>query len=109
MEQNPVDILLVEDNPSDVVLMTHALESSGLGARLLVARDGQEAVDLIFGRGPTAGPRLRLTPRVIFLDLNLPKISGLEVLRWLRLDSRTRAIPVVVLTSSREERDLMAN
>jgi len=93
-----VDILLVEDNPNDAELTERALRKSELGARLALARDGAEALEyLLSGR-----PR----PRVVFLDLKLPKIDGIEVLRRVRADDRTRSIPVVVLTSSQEERDV---
>ena len=93
-----VDILLVEDNPNDAELSERALRKSELGARLALARDGAEALEyLLSGR-----PR----PRVVFLDLKLPKIDGIEVLRRVRADDRTRSIPVVVLTSSQEERDV---
>ena len=93
-----VDILLVEDNPNDAELTERALRKSELGARLAVVRDGAEALEyLLSGR-----PR----PRVVFLDLKLPKIDGIEVLRRVRADDRTRSIPVVVLTSSQEERDV---
>ena len=93
-----IDILLVEDNPNDAELTQRALRKADLGARLAIARDGAEAIEYLFGSGPR--------PKVIFLDLKLPKIDGVEVLRRLRADSRTRAIPVVVLTSSQEERDI---
>ncbi len=93
-----IDILLVEDNPNDAELTQRALRKGELGARLAIARDGAEALDVLFGSGAR--------PKVIFLDLKLPKIDGIEVLRRLRADGRTRAIPVVVLTSSQEERDI---
>jgi two-component system, response regulator len=93
-----IDILLVEDNPNDAELTQRALRKSEVNAHLAVARDGAEALEYLFG----AHPR----PRVVFLDLKLPKIDGIEVLRRLRADSRTRSIPVVVLTSSQEERDI---
>ena len=93
-----VDILLVEDNPNDAELTMRALKKTNLGVRLSVARDGAEALDYLLGSGPK--------PKVIFLDLKLPKIDGVEVLRRARADERTRSIPVVVLTSSQEERDI---
>jgi two-component system response regulator len=93
-----VDILLVEDNPNDAELTERALRKSELGARLALARDGAEALDYLLGERPR--------PRVVFLDLKLPKIDGIEVLRRVRADDRTRSIPVVVLTSSQEERDV---
>ena len=93
-----IDILLVEDNPSDAELTQRALRKSELGARLAVARDGAEALEYLLSSRPR--------PKVIFLDLKLPKIDGIEVLRRVRADERTKAIPVVVLTSSQEERDI---
>jgi two-component system response regulator len=97
-EQQELDILLVEDNPNDAELTQRALRKTEIGARLLVARDGAEAIERILTEG--------LRPRVIFLDLKLPKIDGIEVLRRIRADERTKEIPVVVLTSSQEERDI---
>ncbi len=94
-------ILLVEDNPDDEVLTRRALEKHSLRIDLVVARDGQEALDYLFGGG-------RL-PHLILLDLKLPKIDGLEMLRRLRSDERTKLLPVVVLTSSNEERDLVGS
>jgi len=93
-----VDILLVEDNPNDAELTERALRKSELGARLALARDGAEALAYLFSDRPR--------PRVVFLDLKLPKIDGIEVLRRVRADDRTRSMPVVVLTSSQEERDI---
>lgn len=101
-EVNPVDIILVEDNPDDEELALLALRQNNLGNRIIVLRDGAEAAAYLLGPD---GPRQR--PRLILLDLKLPKIDGLEVLRRLKADERTRAIPVVMLTSSREERDLV--
>jgi len=97
-EQQELDILLVEDNPNDAELTQRALRKTEIGARLLIARDGAEAIERILTEG--------LRPRVIFLDLKLPKIDGIEVLRRIRADERTKEIPVVVLTSSQEERDI---
>jgi len=97
-EQHELDILLVEDNPNDAELTQRALRKTDIGARLLIARDGAEAIERVLTDG--------LRPRVIFLDLKLPKIDGMEVLRRIRADERTKEIPVVVLTSSQEERDI---
>jgi two-component system, response regulator len=94
-----VDILLVEDNPNDAELAQRALRKTNLGARLALARDGAEALDYLLSDRPK--------PKVIFLDLKLPKIDGIEVLRRTRADDRIRSIPVVVLTSSQEERDIV--
>jgi two-component system, response regulator len=98
MKEQELDILLVEDNPNDAELTQRALRKTEIGARLLIARDGAEAIEQVLIQG--------LRPRVIFLDLKLPKIDGMEVLRRIRADERTRGIPVVVLTSSQEERDI---
>jgi CheY-like chemotaxis protein len=102
-----VEILLVEDDPRDLELARRALKKANLGNRLEVARDGAEALDYIFCEGPHAGRRIEDAPRVILLDLKLPKVDGLEVLQRIRADPRTRTIPVVVLTSSKEQSDLV--
>ncbi len=103
-----VEILLVEDNPADVELTLRALTSRHLANQLFVCRDGAEAIDFFFGNAPNALRDIGVTPRVILLDLNLPKVDGLEVLRRLKGDERTRTIPVVVLTSSAEQPDIAA-
>lgn len=99
-------VLLVEDNADDVDLSLIAFERAGLSAQVVVARDGVEALDYLFGTGAHAGRDVREQPRVVLLDLNLPRVSGHEVLQRMRADPRTREVPVVVLTSSLEERDL---
>ena len=99
-------ILLVEDNPDDEALTVRALSRNGVKHHLQVVHDGVEALEYLFGTGTYAGRNLRVMPTVILLDLNLPRIDGLEVLRRLRADERTRAQPVVILTSSKEEEDL---
>jgi len=101
------DILLVEDNPNDVELILHVFQWCNLSDKVHVAWNGEEALDYIFGKGSFSGRDPRSTPKVILLDLKLPKVDGLEVLRSLRRDPATRTIPVVVLTSSREERDII--
>src|SRR6266852_5253419 len=101
-----VEILLVEDNPSDVQLTLHALERNKLANQIHVVRDGAEALDFLFSTG-LYGERTQRNPRVVLLDLKLPLIDGLEVLRRMKEEPRTRTIPVVVLTSSREERDIV--
>jgi len=106
MGQNEVEILLIEDDPADAELALHALRHENLGNRIHVLRDGEEALDFIFCRGAFADRPANPTPRLILLDLKLPKVDGLEVLRQLKEDPRTRPIPVVILTSSREEQDL---
>jgi CheY-like chemotaxis protein len=104
-----VEILLVEDNPSDVELALHALQKNHLANNIQVVRDGAEALDFIFCSGAYAnrGENNCHKPKVILLDLKLPKIDGLEVLRRLKSDEETRSIPVVMMTSSREERDIV--
>src|SRR2546426_4174519 len=109
MDPTPeVEILLVEDNPADVELTLRALTSRRLANQLFVCRDGAEAIDFFFGNTPNALRDIGVIPRVILLDLNLPKVDGLEVLRRLKADERTRTIPVVVLTSSAEQPDIAA-
>jgi two-component system response regulator len=102
-----VEILLVEDNPNDLELALHALKQNKLANHIEVVRDGAEALEFIFATGAYEGRRLENGPKVILLDLKLPKVDGLEVLRQIRADSRTRTIPVVILTSSHEERDII--
>ncbi|MGA2328667.1 MAG: response regulator [Bryobacteraceae bacterium] len=102
------EILLVEDDPVDVELTLHALRGENLSNRIQVARDGEEALDVLFHRVPRAEGDWGRPPRMILLDLKLPKIDGLEVLRTVKADPRTQAIPVIILTSSREERDQVA-
>ena len=101
--KNEVEILLVEDNPNDVELTTRALRKHNLANKLHVAKDGAEALDYLFGADGTLKHE---KPRVILLDLKLPKVDGIEVLRRIKSDERTKTIPVVVLTSSNQERDL---
>jgi CheY-like chemotaxis protein len=105
-DRKQVDILLVEDNPDDAELTIRALRKNNLANRLVHVGDGAEALDFMFCRGRFEGKELEDRPRLILLDLKLPKIDGLEVLRALKTDARTRATPVVVLTTSKEESDL---
>ena len=107
MKDRTVEILLVEDNPNDVELALHALKKNNIANRIEVVRDGAEALEFIFATGAYASRSIEHAPKVILLDLKLPKVDGLEVLRQIKADPRTRAIPVVVLTSSREERDIV--
>ncbi len=107
MTEKPVQILLVEDDPNDVELTLHALKKHNLANRVEVVRDGAEALEFIFCSGAYAHRSVENGPRVILLDLQLPKVDGLEVLRRVKADPRTKMIPVVVLTSSREERDVV--
>ncbi len=101
-----VEILLVEDNPTDAELAIRALKKSNLANKLVWVKDGAEALEFIFGTGAYAGRSIKSGPRVILLDLRLPKVDGMEVLRRVKGDERTRSIPVVVLTSSKEDRDV---
>ena len=105
MNQRESVILLVEDNPDDVELTRRAFEKSNVANEIVTVSDGQEALDYLFATGRDAV----LMPHVVLLDLNLPKISGLEVLRRMRADERTRRVPVVVLTTSNEERDVVGS
>jgi len=105
---DPVDILLVEDNPSDAELTMHVLERNNLAERVYVVHDGAEALDFVFCTGDYAARDAANPPRMVLLDLKLPKIDGLEVLRRLKADPRTHCIPVVVFSSSWEDRDLKA-
>jgi len=101
-----VEILLVEDNPTDAELAIRALKKSNLANKLVWVKDGAEALDFIFASGVYSGRRVESGPKVILLDLRLPKVDGMEVLRRVKGDERTRTIPVVVLTSSKEDRDV---
>lgn len=101
-----VDILLVEDNPNDAELTLRSLKKHHLSNNVKWVKDGAEALDFLFGRGDYAGPASTM-PRVVFLDLRLPKLSGLEVLQQMRANEKTRLIPVVIMTSSKEEQDVV--
>jgi len=103
--EHVVDIILVEDNPNDVELTLDALQTHRLANRVKVLRDGEEALDYFFGKGKYAGRDVSDRPKVVLLDLKLPKVDGLDVLRNLKADERTKTLPVVVLTSSNEHRD----
>ena len=107
VQEGAVDILLVEDNPFDAELALVALKENRLANRVFHVEDGEEALDFLFSRGRYADRGKRQLPRVVLLDLKLPKVDGLEVLRQIKTDPETRLIPVVVLTSSREERDVV--
>lgn len=104
---NVIEILLVEDSPEDLELTCRALRNANLGNHLQVARDGAEALDFLFCEGDHSGRKVTETPKLILLDLKLPKVDGLEVLQRIKADARTRHIPVVVLTSSKEQRDIV--
>jgi len=103
----PKVILLVEDNPDDEALTLRALRKNKVANDIIVARDGAEALDYLFATGKHAGRNPRETPQVVLLDIRLPKVDGMEVLRRIRQDERTRYVPVVILTSSKEEQDLV--
>lgn len=107
MTSRQVEILLVEDNPDDVELTLHALRKENLANNIHVARDGEEALEFLFCNGNHAGRSFENPPKLILLDLKLPKVDGMEVLKRLKADPRTHPIPVVILTSSKEERDLI--
>ena len=106
-EYGETEILLVEDNPTDLELTLRVFKKHQLANRIQVARDGEEALDFLFGTGAHAARGNLQLPKVILLDLKLPKIGGLEVLRRIKGDPRTRTIPIVVLTSSKEDKDLV--
>src|SRR2546426_6099531 len=107
MTGEPVEILLVEDNPNDEELTLRSLKKNNVSNQIHVVRDGAEALDFLFGKGAYSGRSLRDGPKVILLDLKLPKVDGLEVLRHIKHDAQARKIPVVILTSSKEERDIV--
>lgn len=104
-----VEVLMVEDSEEDLQLAMRAFKKANLLNRIHVVRDGAEALDFIFCQGPYASRRIEDTPSVILLDLKLPKLDGLEVLQRIKSDPRTKRIPVVVLTSSKEHRDVLAS
>ena len=106
MNDDRAEILLVEDNPSDIALTLHAFKSANLANAIHVARDGVEAIEFLFGSGPEIPP-LHPMPRLVLLDLKLPRLDGHEVLKRIKTNPRTRRLPVVVLTSSAQERDVM--
>ena len=109
MESNEVEILLVEDNPNDAELAIRALKARNLANKLIWLKDGVEALDFIFAQGQYADRSVEDVPKVVLLDLKLPRVNGLEVLEKIKSDKRTSMIPVVVLTSSSEERDIVTS
>jgi two-component system response regulator len=107
MDNEAIEILLVEDNPNDVELMLHVFKTNRISNRIRVVRDGSEALEFILCTGAFASRNISDGPRLILLDLKLPKVDGLEVLRQIKTDPRTSPIPVVVLTSSHQDRDMV--
>jgi two-component system, response regulator len=105
MNTNEVDILLVDDSQDDVDLTLHALRSENLANHVFVARDGEEALDFLFCSGPHSGRSFDYPPKLVLLDLKLPKVDGMEVLTKVKGDVRTKHIPIVLMTSSKEEKD----
>ncbi|MFY9683103.1 MAG: response regulator [Candidatus Sulfotelmatobacter sp.] len=105
MNRNEVDILLVDDSQDDVDLTLHSLRAENLANRVFVVRDGEEALDFLFCTGPYAERSFNHPPKLVLLDLKLPKVDGMQVLKRVKRDERTRVIPVVLMTSSKEERD----
>jgi CheY-like chemotaxis protein len=106
MNRRDAEIVVVEDNPNDAELITRVLRKHNLASKLLVLKDGVEALDFVFAQGSFAGRSLNDIPKVVLLDLKLPRVDGIEVLRRMKSDERTKTVPVVVLTSSTEQRDL---
>lgn len=106
---NAIEILLVEDSPSDAKLTIRALQKNHLCNNIVHLPDGAEALEFIFARGKYSGRNIEHAPRIILLDLNMPKVGGLEVLREIKADERTRRIPVIVMTSSKEDKDIITS
>ena len=105
--ENEIEILLVEDNPTDAELTLRALKKSRLANRVVHVTDGEEALDFLFARSAFSDRKIEHGPKVVLLDLKLPKVDGLEVLKIIKGDARTKVIPVVILTSSQEEKDMI--
>jgi len=108
VSSSEIEIVIVEDNPNDAELITRVFKKNGLENKSILLKDGAEALDFLFAQGARVGRPAQRMPKVILLDLKLPKVDGIEVLRRLKSDERTRKIPVVALTSSTEQRDLDA-
>jgi two-component system response regulator len=109
MNEDRVEILLVEDNPHDAEMTIRALKKSNLANRLIHVKDGAEALDFIFSKGAFADRNIEDKPRVILLDIKMPKVDGIEVLRQIKSNDNTKTIPVVIMTSSKEEQDIITS
>ncbi|MFB9844708.1 response regulator [Mucilaginibacter ginsenosidivorans] len=109
MNDNRVEILLVEDNPHDAEMTIRALRKANLANRLIHVKDGAEALDFVFSRGTFSERSMHDKPKVILLDIKMPKVDGIEVLRQIKADENTRTIPVVIMTSSKEEQDIITS
>jgi len=109
MNDDRVEILLVEDNPHDAEMTIRALKKSNLANRLIHVKDGAEALDFIFSKGAFSDRRMEDKPRVILLDIKMPKVDGIEVLRQIKSNDNTKTIPVVIMTSSKEEQDIITS
>lgn len=107
METNAIEILLIEDNPNDAELTIRALKKNNIANHIHHISDGEEALEFFFATGRYKGRDMNLTPKVVILDLKLPKVNGLQVLEKVKADERTKAIPIVILTSSKEESDIV--
>jgi len=108
MNPNEVDILLVDDSQDDIDLTLHALRAENLASRVFIAHDGEEALEFLFCTGAHSGRSFDHPPKLVLLDLKMPKVDGMQVLKQVKGDARTRTIPVVLMTSSREERDMVS-
>ncbi|SHI61618.1 Response regulator receiver domain-containing protein [Tangfeifania diversioriginum] len=107
MNYNEIEILIVEDNPNDAEMALRALKKNNLTNKVLIVGDGEEALDFVFAKGKFSGREQTHRPKIILLDLKLPKIDGLEVLEAIKSNPKTQAIPVIILTSSKEEKDMV--